>query len=206
MILRRTILAALAAMAATASLAQTPAGRAPVAAAGPDQEYVRQTLTVSAMALAVSRVAAEKAQTEDLKEFARLEEAEQETLSGILKPGPAQNAGRDPRERRSARQPGDAEVEQYLDLRGREILESLRAQAAGPDFDRAYMGAMATGHLELMRIQEAYLDSGRNDVNLTNVARLARGMIKEHLQFLADIETGMETASAATGIAPGKNR
>jgi putative membrane protein len=201
MILRRTILAALAAVAATASLAQTPAGKAPGGVGGPDQDYVRQTLTASATALAISRLAAQKVETDDLKEFAQLEEAEQETLADVLKKSlPGQNAGPD----RTARRPGDAEVEQQLDQRGREVLESLRAQASGPDFDHAYMGAIATGHLELLRIQETYLDSGQDDVNLTSVARLAQSMIKEHLQLLADIETSMETVSAT--VPSGKNR
>jgi putative membrane protein len=194
MILRRSILAALAALAATASFAQSQAGLAP-SAAGPDQEYVRQTLAASSAALAISRLAAQKAQNDDLREFAYLEAAEQETLVDVLK---SHAAGRN----RGGLQPGDAEVEQHLDQRGRDTLESLRAQTAGPDFDHAYMGALATGHLELLGIQETYLDSGQNDVNLANVAKLTRRTVKEHLQLLADIESGLETA-ATTGVTPG---
>jgi putative membrane protein len=198
MILRGIILAAFAAIAATTSLAQAPAGKAPGAVAAPDQDYARQTLAASSMALAISRLAAQKAETDDLKEFAHLEEAEQETLAEVLRSLPGQSAGP------AARLSGGAQIEQHLDQRGREVLESLRAQASGPDFDHAYMGAIATGHLELLRIQETYLDSGQHDVNLTNVAKLARAMIKEHLQLLADIETSMDTASAA--VPPGKSR
>jgi predicted outer membrane protein len=202
MILRRTIVAALAAMAATSSLAQQ-AGKTPGAAVIPDQEYIRQSLTASSLALAISRIAAQKAQTDDLKEFAQLEESEQETLADVLKSLSVQNASLNDR---SVRRPGDAEVEQHLDLRGRQVLEKLRAEAAGAEFDRDYMGALATGHLELLRIQDAYLDSGQNNVNIINVAKLARNMIKEHLQLLTDVESGMETASGATvGAAPGKD-
>ena len=203
MILRRTIVAALAAMAATSSLAQQ-AGKTPGGAVSPDQEYIRQSLTASSLSLAISRIAAQKAQTDDLKEFAQLEESEQETLADVLKSLSVQNASFSDR---SVRRPGDAEVEQHLDLRGRQVLEKLRAEGAGAEFDRDYMGALATGHLELLRIQDAYLDSGQNNVNIINVAKLTRNMIKEHLQLLTDVESGMETASGATvGAAPGKDR
>ena len=201
MILRWTVLAAVAAMAATASIAQTPVDKTP---ASPDQEYVRQSLAMSSLSLAISRIAAQKAHVDDLKEFARLEESEQETLVDILTSLPAQNASL---KVGTVRRPGDAEVEQKLDQRGRQVLEKLRAEAAGAEFDRDYMGALATGHLELLRIQETYLDSGQNNANLVNVAKLTRGIIKEHLRLLADVESELEAASSATtGAAPGKNR
>jgi predicted outer membrane protein len=200
MILRRTILAALAAMAAMPSLAQTHADQPPGPRATPDQEYVRQSLTASSLSLAISRLAAQRAQADDLKEFAQLEESEQETLADVLKAASVPNAAID----RNIGRPPDAEVEQYLDQRGRQLLEKLRAEPAGAEFDRDYMGALATGHLELLRIQETYLDSGQNNTGLINAAKFARTMIKEHLQLLADIESGMETASSATmGAAPG---
>ena len=201
MILRWTVLAAVAAMVATASLAQTPADKTP---ASPDQEYVRQSLAMSSLSLAISRIAARKAHVDDLKEFARLEESEQETLVDILTSLPAQNASL---KNGTVRRPGDAEIEQKLDQRGRQVLEQLRAEAAGAEFDRDYMGVLATGHLELLRIQETYLDSGQNNANLVNVAKLTRGIIKEHLRLLADVESELEAASSATtGAAPGKNR
>ena len=202
MILRRTLMAGLVATAATSSFAQTQADTLPGASTGPDQDYVRQSLAASALSLAASRIAAQKAHSEDLKEFAQMEEGEQETLADVLKSLSLQNASLNGRTRR----PGDAEVEQNLDQRGRDALERLRAEPAGADFDRAYLGALATGHLELLRIQEAYLDSGQSNANLINVAKLARGMIKEHLQLLADIESGMEAGGATTGAAPGKDR
>jgi putative membrane protein len=204
MILRRTLVAAVAALAASASLAQTQlqTGKAPGTA--PDQEYVRESLASSSLSLAISRLAAKKVELDDLREFAQLEEGEQETLRDVLMSTVSQDAGRN---ERSIRRPGDAEIEQHLGQRGREVLERLRAEPAGAGFDRAYMGAVATGHLELLRIQETYLDSGQNNANLVSVAKLARGMIKEHLQRLTDIETGMDTVSGlTTGAGPGKGR
>src|SRR5215467_11663411 len=187
MVPRRTVLAALAAAAAQSSFAQTQSGPTPGGDTGPDEQYVRETSAVGSFSLAVSRLAQEKAQTDDLKEFAQLEAAEQETLAGVLK------SLRDPSLIDGiVKAPSDAEVEQYLDRRGREQLEKMRAAPAGTEFDREYLAAQATGHLELLRIQETYLNSGGNNRDFANVARLTRGMIKEHLQLLADLESEIE--------------
>jgi putative membrane protein len=195
MVPRRTVLVALAAAAAQSSFAQTQS--TPGGNAGADEQYVRETSAVGSFSLAVSRLAQQKAQTDDLKEFAQLEAAEQETLADVLKslqtPGPIDG---------TVKPPSDAEVEQHLDRRGREKLEQMRAAPAGTEFDREYLAAQATGHLELLRIQETYLNSGRNNRDFINVAKLARGMIKEHLQLLADLESEIEFGGATTGAAP----
>jgi putative membrane protein len=230
MIPRRTVLAALAAAATASSSAQPLAEEMatsssalvfPEVSASPssaqflpediaagefssDHLYVRQSLAASSLSLAVSRIAAERARLDKLKEFAWLEAAEQETLADVLKSLTAQNAGLI---ERTVRRPGNAEVEQNLDLRGREVLEKIRAEPAGAGFDRAYLGVLANGHLELLRIQETYLDAGRTTRgDIVNVAKLARGLIKEHLQLLSDIANGMEAADATVGAAPAGNR
>jgi putative membrane protein len=200
MVLRRTVLVALAAAAAQSSFAQTQSGPTPGGDAGPDEQYLRETSAVGSFSLAVSRLAQEKAQTDDLKEFAQLEAAEHETLADVLKSlrNPGLIDG-------TVKPPSGAEVEQYLDRRGREKLEKMRAAPAGTEFDREYLAAQATGHLELLRIQETYLNSGRNNRDFVNVAKLARGMIKEHLQLLADLESEIDLGGATTGAAPERN-
>jgi putative membrane protein len=199
MVPRRTVLVALAAAAAQPAFAQTQSGPTPGGDAGPDEQYLRETSAVGSFSLAVSRLAQEKAQTDDLKEFAQLEAAEQETLADVLKslrnPGLIDGI---------VKAPSDAEVEQYLDRRGRDQLQKMRAAPAGTEFDREYLAAQATGHLELLRIQETYLNSGRNR-EFVNVAKLTRGLIKEHLQLLADLESEIEPGGATTGAAPERN-
>jgi putative membrane protein len=64
-----------------------------------------------------------------------------------------------------------------------------KLEGAGGDFDRDYVKAEIEGHNKLLQIQEAYIAVGRNKSQV-NVARLARGMIKEHLTLLADIDKG----------------
>jgi len=157
---------------------------------------MQQTMAVGSLSLAVSRVAAQKAHFPKLREFAHLETAEQETVADILKslqsPGLVNG---------TVTHPSEAELEEHLDSAGRETLQKMRSAQAGAMFDRAYLDAQTAGHRQLLRIQDDYLRSGGNPDNI-NVAKLARGMIKEHLQMLADIK--MEMGSSTTGAEPGR--
>jgi putative membrane protein len=197
MVLRRTVLVALAAAAATSSFAQNQQARPPGGAAASDDDYIRQTLAAGSLSLALSRIAEGKLQTDDLREFAQLETAEHETLADVLKSlqSPALADG-------TMKPPSEAEAEQLLDQHGREELEKMRAAPAGAEFDREYLVAQTNGHLELLRIQETYLSSGRNNPSFINVAKLTRAMTREHLQLLADLESEIESGEAATGAAP----
>lgn len=197
MVLRRTVLVTLAAAAATSSFAQTQQARPPGGAAASDDEYIRQSLAAGSLSLAASRIAEGKLQTDDLREFAQLEVAEQEALADVLKSlqNPSLADG-------TMKPPSEAEAEQLLDKRGRDELEKMRAAPAGTEFDREYLVAQTNGHLELLGIQETYLGSARNNPNFINVAKLARVMIREHLQLLADLQSEIESGEATTGAAP----
>jgi putative membrane protein len=70
---------------------------------------------------------------------------------------------------------------------GKASVEKLRALHAGSQFDRDYIRYQVEGHRKLLDIQELYLKTPDN-LDQTNVAKLARGMIKEHLTLLADME------------------
>jgi len=83
--------------------------------------------------------------------------------------------------------PSDADLMQNLDDAGKASVEKLRALKAGPEFDRDYIRYEVEGHRKLLEIQEVYLKSPDN-LDQTNVAKLAQGMIKEHLALLADID------------------
>ena len=193
MVLRRTILVTLAAAATTSSFAQTSQDRPLDGGAGSDDEYIRRTLAAGSLSLAASRMAQEKLQADDLREFAQLETAEQEALLDVLKslqnPAPTD---------RTIKAPAEADLPQ----RGREELEKMRRAPAGSEFDRQYLEAQTSGHVELLRVQEAYLNSGRNNLNLRNVAKLACTTIREHLQLLADLESEIESGEATSGAAP----
>ncbi len=200
MLHRRTVIAALAAAAGTPAFAQSRTGSngGPANAGSLEMQYIRQTMAIGSLSLAVSRIAEQKASFDKLKEFSRLETAEQETVGDVLKS--LESAGV---VSGAVKPPTEAEVEQHLDQAGREMLQKIRAQHKGAAFDHDYLAAQTDGHQKLLRIQEDYLRSGR-DLDAVNVAKLARGMIKEHLQLLADISG--EMSAATTGAAPPRGR
>jgi predicted outer membrane protein len=117
-----------------------------------------------------------------LKQFVDFEIAEQETVAGILK---AMQTNAAPKG--TVQAPTDAELMQNLDDAGKASVEKLRAGRPGTQFDRDYIRYQVEGHRQLLDIQEVYLKSPDN-LDEANVAKLARGMIKEHLTLLADMD------------------
>ena len=83
--------------------------------------------------------------------------------------------------------PSDADLMQNLDDAGKASVEKLRALKAGSEFDRDYIRYEIEGHRKLLDIQEVYLKSPDN-LDQANVAKLARGMIKEHLVLLTEVD------------------
>ena len=210
---RRVVLAGLAAVAASPALAQSspppptdapaavvPAPSAPAPEPAPmpamkvapaargvvsdaATEHTKRTMAVGSLSLALSRLALTKAKNPLVKQFAGFETAEQDTIADILKA----MATPDVKPGGDVKPPADAEVAGNLDQKGKDLVEKLRAMKAGPDFDRDYIKAQTEGHRQLLEIQEAYLKAA-DDLDRTNVAKLAKGMVKEHLALLGDIE------------------
>ncbi len=201
---RRVLLTSLATFAAApllirTALAQNAPAPAPASAAGrPPQlssareTHIKDTMTVGSLSLMLSRIAQPKVGTPRLKQFIGFEIAEQETIASILKAiqnGEAPNG--------AVPSPSDAEVMKTLDAAGQSAVEKLR-HASGEALDREYLRAEIEGHNRLLAIQEAYLRAPDN-LDETNVAKLAQGMIKEHLALLGDMESGGERAERLHG-------
>ena len=206
---RRVILSGIAALAGTSALAQsnpapatdspaaaTPAPNPPAPASAPAMKvgtpltlsdgatkHIKDTLVAGSLSLAVSRLAEPKIKHLPLKQFAGFEIAEQETIADILTrmmmPGGPPTG--------TAVAPTNAALSANLDAEGKATIEKMRAMKAGPDFDRAYVGTQIKGHKALLAIQDAYL-AAPDLVGQTDVAKLARGMIKEHLALLDDLK------------------
>ncbi len=196
---RRVILAGLLAGAAGASLAARSAlaqsAPPPAAAPAPKMDapapglsdpvraHVRDTMTAGALSLAISRIAQGRLKHPMGRQFADFEVAEQTTIADILKartrPGVPPLG--------EVKAPTDAEVEDDLDAHGRETVEAFRAMKEGPGFEKAYVAAQIEGHKGLLAVQDAYLKVA-DDPAEAAIAKLARGLIKEHLTILGDIE------------------
>ena len=66
------------------------------------------------------------------------------------------------------------------------MVQKLAGMQAGAEFDRMYVQGQIEGHQKLLRIQEEYIRQGRNREHV-NVAKLARGHIKEHIEAFTDL-------------------
>ncbi|MGO9419300.1 DUF4142 domain-containing protein [Roseiarcus sp.] len=195
---RRLILTSIASFAAAPvflqqALAQNATAPAPAPAPAPAgaeapqlsaarQTHIKDTVTVGSLSLMLSRIARAKVNTPMLKQFTEFEIAEQETVASILKAiqnGEAPSGG--------VPSPSDTEVMQNLDQAGQSAVEKLRQMNAGLAFDREYLRAEIDGHNRLLEIQQAYLRAP-DDLDETNVAKLAQGMIKEHLALLGAMQ------------------
>ncbi|AWN45586.1 hypothetical protein DK419_03990 [Methylobacterium terrae] len=152
-----------------------------------EAKHAADTLAAGSASLAASRVALQKASDDDVKQFARFEVAEQETIADVLK------AMRDPAQAASGqvKPPAEPEVTGQLDPKGKAMLDKLEQAKSGKAFDLDYVRGQIEGHQALLKIQEAYLATGKDRENL-GVAKLARGQIREHLALLADIEKDLK--------------
>lgn len=180
---RRLILAwAAAAVAAGPALAQTGgsavpmgAGTAPAAGAkmgNAEVAHAQKTAIAGAATLQTSDVALQKARNAKVKEFAKFERDEQITIAEILK-------AMDP-------SLGSAKP----DAKMADVIQKMTAMQPGAEFDKAYVMNQIEGHQMLLAIQEDYLKAGANREHVA-IAKLARGMIKEHLTLLGDLQKAM---------------
>jgi putative membrane protein len=85
----------------------------------------------------------------------------------------------------------DASLAPQPDAKHKEMVQKLQSAKAGDAFDLAYIDGQIDGHEQLLKIQEDYIESGKNREHL-GVAKLARGMIKEHLVLLKEIQEGLK--------------
>jgi putative membrane protein len=181
---RRLLLASIATLSAGQAFAQkmSPTAAAPSAMTDAPQKHIRDTTAYGSLSLLLSRMAKSKVSHPLLKQFVDFEIAEQEAVGGILKAiqTNAAPSGETP-------SPSDADLMQNLDDAGKASVEKLRALKAGSEFDRDYIRYEIEGHRKLLDIQEVYLKSPDN-LDQANVAKLARGMIKEHLVLLTEVD------------------
>ena len=156
---------------------------APATMSDASAKHLKGTMEVGSLSLATSRIAADKVKHAGLKQFTAFEIAEQETIASILKammmPG-APPSG-------LVKPPTDAELMGNLDNEGKAVVMKMHDMKAGAAFERDYVKAQIEGHRKLLALQEAYL-AAPTDLNETNVAKLAKGMITEHLALLAALE------------------
>jgi putative membrane protein len=147
-----------------------------------EQQWMRETMMVGSVALQTSEIALQKAQDEDVKQFAQFEVDEQRTIAEVLRSmmEPAGTASQ-----------GGAQAQPQLDQQHAAMIQKLEQAKAGDAFDKEYVQGQLQGHQELLQVQERFLQGRPQNREAMNAAKLARGHIKEHLVLLKDIQEGL---------------
>jgi putative membrane protein len=201
---RRALLGGLAALVVAPALAQT-SGSSPAMPSGSsgtmpmnqtggqmsqaDMQHMQQTLQLGMVALESSRVAMNKVRSEDLKRFANFEVQEQTTLSEVLHSMMEPAATAATGSTGSQSNPSSMNMPpRQMDASARDMMQKMQNQQAGVEFDKIYLQAQLQGHRDLLQVQERYLQSNPQNREHTNVAKMARGHIREHLAMLEEMQ------------------
>jgi predicted outer membrane protein len=163
--------------------ASTPAGSGQQQSQA-DRQYVQQALAASTVSLQQSNFALSKAQHPRVRQFAEFEVAEQNNLTEILRSFAEPEATAATTQ--GAQQAASTAPELPADDAA--AMERLSRAQAGEGFDRDYVAMQLEGHQKLLSVQENYLQGGSGNREMTNVAKLARGQIQEHLAMLQTMQ------------------
>ena len=152
-----------------------------------DMQHMQQTMQLGMVALESSRIAMNKVRNDDLKRFANFEVQEQTTLSEVLRsmmdPGATAATGS------AGSQPGQSAMPaMQMDASARDMMQKMQNQQAGAEFDKMYLEAQLQGHRDLLQVQERYLQSNPQNREHMNVAKMARGHIREHIAMLEEMQ------------------
>jgi len=201
---RRALLGGLAALVVAPALAQT-SGSSPAMPSGSsgtmpmnqtggqmsqaDMQHMQQTLQLGMVALESSRIAMNKVRSEDLKRFANFEVQEQTTLSEVLHSMMEPAATAATGSTGSQSNPSSMNMPpMQMDASARDMMQKMQNQQAGAEFDKMYLQAQLQGHRDLLQVQERYLQSNPQNREHTNVAKMARGHIREHIAMLEEMQ------------------
>jgi putative membrane protein len=148
-----------------------------------DRQYIQQALALSTVSLQQSNFALSKAQNPRLKQFAEFEIGEQNNLTDIL------HTFADPAATASTTSGAQASASTAPELSQDDsaAMERLSKAQPGAAFDRDYVTLQIQGHQKLLKLQEDQLKSSGSR-EMTNIAKLARGQIREHLAILEIIQ------------------
>ncbi|WP_457089257.1 DUF4142 domain-containing protein [Microvirga sp. P5_D2] len=148
-----------------------------------DRQYIQQTLAMGTVSLQQSNFAHSKAQNPRVKQFSEFEIGEQNNIADVL------HSFADPAATASTTAGAQAAASTAPELPQSEsaAMERLSKAQAGAGFDKDYVTLQIKGHEELLKIQESYIKSSGNR-EMTNIAKLARGQIKEHIATLQSIQ------------------
>ncbi|WP_445500976.1 DUF4142 domain-containing protein [Microvirga sp. G4-2] len=148
-----------------------------------DRQYIQQALALSTVSLQQSNFALSKVQNPRLKQFAEFEIGEQNNLADVL------HTFADPAATASTTSGAQASASTAPELSQDDsaAMERLSKAQPGAAFDRDYVTLQIQGHQKLLKLQEDQIKSSGSR-EMTNIAKLARGQIREHLAMLETLQ------------------
>jgi putative membrane protein len=151
-----------------------------------EMQHMQDTMRLGSEALETSRLALDKARNRDLRQFAQFEVNEQQTIAEVLRSmmDPAATAATGFEASPASSGMGAATSDTPMEAEGRPLIEQLRGAQIGAAFDRAYLQGQIKGHRDLLQVQERYIESNPQNREHLNIAKLARGHIREHISML----------------------
>lgn len=156
-------------MAAGLLLASATVARSQPAATPSTSEYVQQSALTSIFVANASRLALQKSQDPEIRDFAQQVVNDRGKTAAEL--GDAVKSGK-----------AGVRVPASLDARREQDLNVLEAKS-GAAFDQAYLQALLQGHRNALDLQRAYAQSGDNDA-LKRLAGEITPVVQRHLSRL----------------------
>src|SRR3954463_7009427 len=127
----------------------TNSNQAPGQMGQAEQQWMQQTMMVGSVALQTSEIALQKAEDEEVKQFAKFEADEQKGLAEVLR-SMLEPAG-------TASPQSVAGAPSQPDQKHAAMIQKLQQAKAGDAFDKDYVKGQLDGHRELLQIQERFI-------------------------------------------------
>ncbi len=159
-----------------------------------ETRHITDTMAAGTVTFQAANFAATKAQNERVKRFAAFERDEQGLMTDILHSlaDPAATSSTQAAEATAQNRPQNpaqaAATAPVLSGEASAALERMSRAEAGAGFDRDFVALQLERHRELLQIQERYLAGNPQNREQAAIAKLARGMIREHLAELETIQ------------------
>jgi putative membrane protein len=174
----------------TSPSAQSAAGTSPTATdttsnpqAADDRDFVRKALEGGEAEVQLGQLAAQKAQSDDVKQFAqKMVQDHSQIGDQVIKP--------------LAKQMGVSEPKQ-LSKKDRSVMASLD-KLSGAQFDQEYIKAMIKDHKQDLKDFKGEAEMSQ-DPNVKKAAQEGENLISQHLQMIQQIAQKHDVASNAGG-------
>jgi putative membrane protein len=163
--------------------APSPSAPSPSASAIATPEYIQSQARGDMFEIEAGKIAQQRAQSADIKDFGRMMIDDHTQLSSKLQ---------------QAVQAGNVQtpVPKTLDVRHNQALDKLR-NTSSSEFDQTYFQSQIAGHREMLALNQTYSQTGDNAA-LKQFSTQAIPVIQKHLSTLQQLASGESPSRSGT--------